>query len=209
MVMGIENIIGFSENYSKFKNWLVNADPGTSIPDSLRTYKDKIDAAHSFLNKLGHLGKGQKWIASQLANILEVNLREAQQLVYEAMHLYYAEASMTKEIYINHTIEKLEKLIASCIVIGDYRSVGKFIEIQNKLKRVDIDEKVFPAEYFRQPILVMTITPEDIGIKRENRSIIAKQIDAMKLNKEDRNRIRLEAGLPVELNNISDATEVL
>ena len=203
--MDSEKIVPFSNNFDEFLKWRNTAKDGEKMPDKLRTYKDKIDAAYIFMVKLKVAGKTWKFITEEICRSLEVSLSVARQLMHEARNIYLTDGTETKEIYINRTIEEIDMDIAACRILKDYRSITKFVEIKNKMKKIYEQEPVFPAEMFRQPIMIMTSKPQDIS---PNFKPVAKLIDRFKLSKEDDKRIRIDAGLNIDTNNIEDVTEV-
>ena len=204
MSLNLGKTIGFSNNYHELKKWLSGPAIEELMPDYLESYQYKVNIAHSLLTSLEGVAGGEPYMMNALISKFEgkIKPKEARQLLYEAANIYLTDATHTKEVFVNIEIQHLQKVAASAYIDKDYKGYAAIKKLLYELKGIYKEENELPQEWYRQPLMIFSVDPEDVGIERVDRKALAAQIDSFKIAKDEKNRIKIEAGIKPDIEDV-------
>jgi hypothetical protein len=82
------------------------------------------------------------------------------------------------EAWANIYAEKLENAAAAAWDLNDYETYGKLIVEAAKMRGVGKEKtQEIPKDFYTRPYVIYSMNPEDVGLPRENRKLLAEFID--------------------------------
>jgi hypothetical protein len=141
---------------------------------------------------------GRRNAVSFFHKTYDMKLSQAQQLVDEAVSLFYRER-FTDRKSMRHLLA--ENILESAIIVRDNASSSSdwkvYTEMQlaaAKLLRLEEkEEDQLDDRLFQKPIRVYSLDVENVGLPAPNRHLLAQQIDSLEVPEREKIRLRQEA----------------
>jgi hypothetical protein len=122
---------------------------------------------------------------------------QANRLFVDTMNFFYTNNKIKAEAWRNIYADKLEDLAAYSLALDDVPAARRCLNDAARMRGV-FDDKVheIPQEMRQRPVVIYTINPEQLGMKRANSRELAKLIDQMPdLTDQERGRIKRDASV--------------
>ena len=147
-------------------------------------------------------------IHSLMAFYPGLNVITAKSRFDDALQFFYLDEDFSKQVWNNYLFEICMKAIQLAVRTVDSPEASlKIIDAVLKAKQVkgldkdDDGDKVDPR-LLLQKIEIHSLKPEDVGLVSANRQVLARQIDQLPLQEEQKLRLKMDAGVvPRELFN--------
>ena len=125
---------------------------------------------------------------------------QAVNLYSEAMEMFYCNRNVSKQALREKTADMYDCLYQAAVAAAkntaDYMAAADILTKRAKLLKLDEAEtpKLDPAIYERKPV-VLSLAPEDIGLKTADRRKLAELIDRMPVPESEKKRLEVDAGI--------------
>lgn len=125
---------------------------------------------------------------------------QAVNLYSEAMEMFYCNRNISRQALREKTADMYDCLyqaaVAAAKSTADYQAAADILAKRVKLLKLDEAEtpQLDPAVYERKPV-VLSLAPEDIGLKTADRRKLAEIIDRMPVPESERKRLEVDAGI--------------
>lgn len=139
-------------------------------------------------------------ISSLMAFYPELDIIDARSRFNDALQFFYLDETDSKEFYNNYLFEICMKAIQLAVATVDSPETAlKIIDAVLKAKQVkgldkDDDGNKVDPRLLKQKVEIHSLKPEDVGLKPANRQALARQIDQLPLQEEQKLKLKMEAG---------------
>ena len=125
---------------------------------------------------------------------------QAVNLYSEAMEMFYCNRNISRQALREKTADMFDCLYQAAVAAAkntsDYMAASEILAKRVKLLKLDEPEppQLDPAIYERKPV-VLSLEPEDIGLKTADRRKLAEIIDRMPVPESEKKRLEVDAGI--------------
>lgn len=165
------------------------------ISDDLLKYSEMLVRIHSI-----ELKYGPRKAVAYGENVEKLGKARAYACVTEAKELFLVDFSINKELIKKNIILELQSQSAFVKQIQkNTKDAEVFTKIQLAIAKVaDVNEpdpEVIPEDFYKQPPMIFTMNPEDIGLDKPKARELARIIDGMPdITEKYKERARMDAG---------------
>lgn len=176
-----------------------------NAPQHIVDYLELLDKVRGMIIRIDQYGS-KDIVVKHLMVSKGLSRYKASQVYDEAVEYFYVSQRVSKSAWKNVYADKMDKMINVSMqlvrTVDDARKVVQMLKDVGDMREVHIEDKDnLPEELFKAPVVVYTLDPEDLGLPKANRNLLAKIIDELpELTEKERLRIKQEADvLPLKV----------
>lgn len=185
----------FKESYfDRLQDWIQEG----SKPDVLTIEESEYyNALYAILGVYRKYGRSNaiNWVMRRF----QESRRVAERMFSESLNLFFADDEVKKSAYINIIFNNLMEMALvlkkNAKTADDIEIIGRLYERAAKIKKLDEPEQQQTKQASAKSIKIYTLDAAKVGIPKINRDEIARQIDEMEIDDEQKVRIKADAGL--------------
>jgi len=180
--------------FDRLQDWIQEGSQPGVLTDNETAYYNALYAMLGVYRKYGRTN-AINWVMQQFQESRKI----AERMFAESINLFFADDGVKKSAYINLIFNNLMEMALvlkkNAKTADDIEVIGKLYERAAKIKKLDEPEEQLPKDTAKKSIKIYTLDAAKVGIPKINRDEIARQIDEMAIDDEQKIRIKVDAGL--------------
>jgi hypothetical protein len=187
-------------HYQMLQDWILTGKPLENASESVQEYWKRLKIVRDIANDFRARAHGNDYIINLVREAVGCSESHAYVLVREAASFF--SISEPKIVWYNRLLANLDKLFYLAVA-EDRELAMKIIEKQFNIVKEIQDSTELPAELYEGRTIITSHKPEDFGMEPISREKLLGMMYKWKLDKEQKERLMLDADIKKNEENIS------
>lgn len=190
-----------SRHYEALQEWILSGKPMESASEQLQEYWKRLKIVRDISNDFRARARGNEYTVNLVRNSVGCSESHAYVLIREAASFFTI--SEPKTVWYNRMLSNLDKLFYLAMADNQIELAMNILARQESIVGKIQDSTDLPPELYEGRTIITSHKPEDFGLEPVDRNKLQIMINRWKLEKEQKEKLLLDAGIAKNEENIS------